>query len=165
VWKAGLLAATLLVLHNGQSGRAAPPPTPASRQSSEGWVRIVPKPLTINGRRYKPTCSGAPGTSSSTYSFLYRQGTADGLLVFFNGGGACWNSATCSKPRLAGDKAFFSGKDDQDMVGVDKAELLPGDGPARMGGLLDRFGWHTSRTSPRAVTVQNSTRSADWCSQ
>jgi hypothetical protein len=101
-------------------------------------VRIVPKPLTINGRLYKPTCSGAPGTTTSTYSFYFRKGTADGLLVFFNGGGACWNSATCSKPRLAGDKAFFSGKDDQDMVGVYKAELLPGDGPARMGGLLDR---------------------------
>jgi hypothetical protein len=70
--------------------------------------------------------------------YYYRKGTADGLVVLFNGGGACWNAATCSKPRLAGDRAFFSGKDDQDAVGVYKAELLPGDGPARMTGLLDR---------------------------
>jgi hypothetical protein len=43
-------------------------------------------------------------------------------VVFFNGGGACWSDETCSKPRLAGDKAFFSGKDDQDMVGVYTAD-------------------------------------------
>ena len=117
---------------------AGPSAAPAAMDPSGGWVRIVPKPLTINGRPYRPTCSGAPGTTSSTYAFFYRPGPADGLVVFFNGGGACWDAATCSKPRLAGDKAFFSGKDDQDMVGVYKAELLPGDGPARMGGLLDR---------------------------
>lgn len=98
------------------------PPAASSPESlgpacGEGWVRIVTKQLTINGRRDNPTCSGAPGTTSSSYSFFHRQGTADGLLVFFNGGGACWNAVTCTKPRLAGDKAFFSGNDDQEMVG------------------------------------------------
>lgn len=136
--KAGMVAAVLLLLSEARGVHAEASPTPAPADPNGGWVRIVPKPLTINGRLYRPTCSGAPGTTSSTYSYFYRQGTADGLVVFFNGGGACWNSATCSKPRLAGDKAFFSGKDDQDMVGVYKAELLPGDGPAGMGGLLDR---------------------------
>ena len=114
------------------------PPSPAAAQAAAGWVRVVPHPVKLHGRRYTPTCSGAPGTTSSSCSFYYRKGTADGLLVFFNGGGACWNAATCSKPRLAGDRAFFSGKNDQNMVGVYKAELLPGDGPADMGGLLDR---------------------------
>lgn len=109
-------------------------PTPAA--GADGWVRIVPDPVTVNGRRYSPTCSNAPGTTP-TYSFHYRKGTADGLVVFFNGGGACWNDGTCSKPRLAGDRAFFSGQDDQDMVGVYKAELLPGDGPSKMGGIFD----------------------------
>ncbi|MEY4354094.1 MAG: hypothetical protein RLZZ609_2335 [Cyanobacteriota bacterium] len=128
----------LMPLEKAVQGNPVPrvPAQPAAE--TDGWVRIVPKPVTINGRQYRPTCSGAPGTSTSTYSYYFRKGTADGLVVFFNGGGACWNSATCSKPRLAGDKAFFSGKDDQTMVGVYKAELLPGDGPARMGGLLDR---------------------------
>lgn len=135
----GLLGVSVLVLQLVMVPTATPVLAgPASTPDAEGWVRIVPQPVTINGRVFKPTCSGAPGTTSSTYSFYFRKGTANGLLVFFNGGGACWNSATCSKPRLAGDKAFFSGKNDQDMVGVYKAELLPGDGPARMGGLLDR---------------------------
>ena len=138
--RVGAMAAVLALSPNVvmAEGISSPSAVPPSAIGGEGWVRIVPKPITVNGRRYRPTCSGAPGTSTTTYSYYYRKGTADGLVVFFNGGGACWNSATCSKPRLAGDKAFFSGKDDQTMVGVYKAELLPGDGPARMGGLLDR---------------------------
>lgn len=136
--KAGLIASALLLMPHARDVQAEPSPTPAPTDPDEGWVRIVPKPRTVNGRLLKPTCSGAPGTTTSSFAVYYRKGTADGLLVFFNGGGACWNSATCSKPRLAGDKAFFAGHEDQTMVGVYKAELLPGDGPARMGGLLDR---------------------------
>ena len=117
---------------------AAQGSAPASPAASDGWVRIVPEPVTIDGRRYTPTCSNAPGTSTSTFSCFFRRGTADGLVVFFNGGGACWNDATCSKPRLEGDRAFFSGPDDEDAVGVYKAELLPGDGPSRMNGMFDR---------------------------
>ncbi len=52
------------------------------------------------------------------------------------------NSATCPKTLLAGDRAFFSGKDDQDAVAFYKAELLPGDGPAPMTGRLDRTNPH-----------------------
>jgi hypothetical protein len=46
------------------------------------------------------------------------------------------------RSRLAGDRAFFSGKDDQDAVGVYKAESLPGDGPVPMTGFLDRTNPH-----------------------
>lgn len=100
-------------------------------------MRIVPEPVTVDGHLYTPTCSNAPGTTP-TFSYFYRKGTADGLVVFFNGGGSCWNDATCSKPRLAGDRAFFSGKDDQDAADVYKAELLPDDDPSQMTGILDR---------------------------
>lgn len=113
---------------------AAAVPDPDAR---EGWTRIVPKPLTIDGRLYTPTCSNAPGTTPD-FSFFFRQGTADGLVVFFNGGGSCWNDETCSKPRLAGDRANFSDKENQGAAEVYKAQLLPGDGPAKMTGLLDR---------------------------
>jgi hypothetical protein len=113
-----------------------PPAGPSAMASSGGWQRIQPQPVTTNGKRYTPTCSDAPG-SKPGYAYFYRRGTAPGLVVFFNGGGACWNAATCSKPRLAGDRATFSGDNDQDASGVYKAELLPGDGPARMGGIFD----------------------------
>ena len=127
-----ILAAALLPFAASAQETAATPD-----DTADGWVRIVPEPVTINGRLYSPTCSNAPGTDP-TFSYFYHKGTADGLAVFFNGGGACWNDATCSKPRLAGDKAMFSGKDDEDAQSVYKAELLPGDGPARMAGIFDR---------------------------
>ena len=118
------------------SGASAQETTATPDDTANGWVRIVPEPVTINGKLYSPTCSNAPGTDP-TFSYYFRKGTGDGLAVFFNGGGACWNDATCSKPRLAGDKAMFSGKDDEDAQSVYKAELLPGDGPGHMKGILD----------------------------
>lgn len=130
------ITATAILLMPGLA--AAQGSAPASAPPADGWERIVPEPVTIDGRRFTPTCSNAPGTTTSTFSYFFRKGTADGLVVFFNGGGACWNDATCSKPRLAGDRAVFSGPDDEDAFGVFKAELLPGDGPSRMTGMLDR---------------------------
>jgi len=105
--------------------------------AADGWVRIVPEPVMVDGHLYTPTCSNAPGTTP-TFSYFYRKGPADGLIVFFNGGGSCWNDATCSKPRLAGDRASFPGQDNKDAADVYKAELLPDDGPSHMTGVLDR---------------------------
>ena len=130
------ITATAILLMPGIA--AAQGSAPASPPAADGWQRIVPEPVTIDGRRFTPTCSNAPGTTTSTFSYYFRKGTADGLVVFFNGGGACWNDATCSKPRLAGDRAVFSGPDDEDAFGVYKSELLPGDGPSRMNGMFDR---------------------------
>jgi hypothetical protein len=98
------------------------------------WVKIIPTPVRVKGHTYRPTCSDAPGTDP-TYSFWYQQGTEDGLVVFFNGGGACWSDGTCDKPRLAGNRAMFSGEQAESVF---KSELLPGDGPTRMGGIFDR---------------------------
>jgi hypothetical protein len=109
----------------------------AAADTADGWLRIVPQPVTIDGRLYTPTCSNAPGTDP-TFSYYFRKGTADGLVVFFNGGGACWNGATCSKPRIEGDRATLSGPGNRLVGGVYKAMLLPGDGPAQMGGIFDR---------------------------
>lgn len=128
----GLIAAALLQ----PAAAMAQQETAASSDTPEGWVRIVPQPVSINGRLYSPTCSQAPGTDPA-FSYFFHKGTADGLVVFFNGGGACWNDATCSKPRLAGDRATFSGENGEDAEGVYKSELLPGDGPSRMTGMFD----------------------------
>lgn len=135
--RCGLIAAAAVLTSSLAAAQDSTTASSAATDAADGWVRIVPEPVTIDGRLYTPTCSDAPGTTPA-FSYFYHKGTADGLAVFFNGGGACWNDATCSKPRLAGDRAFFSGKDDQDAVGVYKAELLPGDGPSHMTGILDR---------------------------
>ena len=129
----GLIAAAALLLPTaaGAQPAAATPAAPGE------WVKITPQPVRIAGRLYTPTCSQAFG-SKGTYSYWYRKGTGDGLAVFFNGGGACWNAETCSKARFEGSRANFGGKTPADAEGVYKAALMPGDGPAHMGGLLDR---------------------------
>lgn len=66
------------------------------------WERIIPQKgsleLTINGERkiitYNPSCSNRPGTDP-TFSFFYRKGKVNKLLVLFSGGGACWSGQNC----------------------------------------------------------------------
>lgn len=55
---------------------------PAPSQLATGWNKIMPGGET--------RCS-----DGSDYAFFVRPGKADKLLVFFQGGGACWNLQTC----------------------------------------------------------------------
>ena len=119
----GLVAALLWTLPVSPA-RAAP----QAVSKSGGWVRIEAKPLRIDGRLYEPTCSQAEGTDAA-YAFWYRQGSGDGLIVYFDGGGACWDDATCALPRHAdGDPGRRT---------VYKAELMAADDPSRMSGIFD----------------------------
>jgi len=90
------------------------------------WVRVEPQPLQAGFQRITATCSDAPG-SDPAYAFWARRGSGDGLVIFFDGGGACWDDLTCSVPWLATGRA-----DD----GFYKAEILPGDDPNRFGGMF-----------------------------
>ena len=102
-------------------------PAPAAPKAA-GWVRIEAKPMRIEGRLYEPTCSQAEGADAA-YAFWYRQGTGDGLVVYFDGGGACWDDATCAMPRRADG--------DPERRTLYKAELMTADDPARMDGIFD----------------------------
>jgi hypothetical protein len=101
---------------------------PAALPTHE-WMRITPEPVIIDGRRIDPTCSHAPGTDPA-FNFWARLGDPDKLVVYFDGGGACWDDITCSVPRRADNV----GESD----GLYKAELLPeNDDPRRMRGIFD----------------------------
>lgn len=107
--------------------------SPAAAPSAYGevlpageWIRITPEPITFGGRTITPTCSEAPGADPA-YSFWVRRGASDRLVIFFDGGGACWDDLTCSVPWLA------TGRSDD---GFYKAEILPNDNPNRFGGLF-----------------------------
>lgn len=133
-FKNGLIAAALTLFAHGSAPQAAFA-SPASANVTGEWTRIDAKPVRIKGRLFTPTCSGAPGADPA-FAFWFQKGSADGLMVFFQGGGACWNDATCSQPRLAGDHALFKEKDgDKSLY---EAELLPDVDPSRMNGLFDR---------------------------
>jgi hypothetical protein len=58
--------------------------TPSLPQLAPGWTKIEPGGAT--------TC--ARGTP---YAFWVRPGTVNKLLLFFEGGGGCWNAETCKE--------------------------------------------------------------------
>jgi len=61
---------------------------------SKTWTEITPGPTEFMGRDLNPTCSGAPGTDP-TFKFFVKGGSTNNLIVFFDGGGACWNTMNC----------------------------------------------------------------------
>ncbi len=110
--------------------RAAPARVaPALPQSESAWIELTPQPVEIDGQLVTPTCSGAPGTDPA-FRFWARRGGGDGLVVYFDGGGACWDGASCAQARRASDAGDWG-------EALYKAELLPGDDPRGMEGLFD----------------------------
>jgi hypothetical protein len=84
---------------------ASPTPTPTATPAvpdlAAGWTKIEPGGDT--------TCSqGTP------YYYWVHPGTVNRLVVYFSGGGACWNDFTCSNPAsYYNDTADDSGDPDQ----------------------------------------------------
>jgi hypothetical protein len=107
---------------------AARADAPAETAQATAWVQVTPPPTRLDGRLYEATCSEAAGTDPA-YRFWFRRGTADGLVVFFDGGGACWDDITCAIPRRR--------EAERDDDGFYKAELIPTDNPERFNGIFD----------------------------
>jgi hypothetical protein len=130
-WRAIAPVIALLLLASCSSDDDDPPPTPVApplASTPGGFVKLTPTATTIDGRSVQATCSKAPGTNAE-FHFWARRGSVDKLVVFFEGGGACWDSGTCSLPIHAGtapgQPALF------------KAEILPTDNPTTYGGMFD----------------------------
>lgn len=100
----------------------------APSETASVWSQVVPAPTLINGRLFSPTCSQAPGADPA-YRFWIHRGRGDGLVIFFDGGGACWDDVTCAIPRLRGDT--------RDDDGFYKAELIATDDPRQFSGIFD----------------------------
>lgn len=63
------------------------------------WQRIDNPPPVIgaDGREHTASCSAYPGTDPG-FRFWARKGLSPNLVVYFEGGGACWDDLTCSFP-------------------------------------------------------------------
>jgi hypothetical protein len=55
------------------------------------WTQIIPGPTEYMGRDLSPSCIGLP-YMDPTFSYFVKGGTVNNLVVFFDGGGACWES-------------------------------------------------------------------------
>ncbi len=77
---------------------------------------IPPTTVTYKGEDLKPLCSkGTP------YSFFYKRGTVNKLLMYYQGGGACWSDTTCWVANTFKNEAGPG--DNPDLVGTGFADM------------------------------------------
>lgn len=82
-----------------------------------------------DGETYSATCSGLPGTDPE-FRFWSKKGASKNLVVYFEGGGACWDNLTCSFPIGSGLPAQAP----QFYV----SQIVPATNPANHSGLFDQ---------------------------
>ena len=90
-----LLLLTLFTVGNViAKGPAAPPFIP---DISENWTPIYPADLypDFEFEGLSPACSNGIGTESDEFFFFVKAGNVNNLVVYFQGGGACWDPLTC----------------------------------------------------------------------
>jgi len=101
-----LLGAVLLIVCLGAGPQAI---------AEDGWQRVpvLSEPfIDRNGVERIPGCSGAPiggelpDPSALQFSFFYRTGNYDKLVIAFDGGGACWDALTCLGSALGPDPVY-----------------------------------------------------------
>ena len=78
----------------------ADPPDSKSWQMHDKLKPVIGE----DGKKHEATCSGYPGTDPE-FKFWTRKGKSDNLLVYFEGGGACWDNFTCTFP-ITGSQDF-----------------------------------------------------------
>jgi len=91
-----VLALGLLALAAGPA--LADPAAPAGV-----WQQVLnPAPaIGLDGKPHAAACSGYPGTDPR-FSFWHKRGKSKNLVVYFEGGGACWDSFSCTFPIVPG---------------------------------------------------------------
>jgi len=68
--------------------------TLAAPEAGDGsYVTIAPGATEYQGRTFNPVCM-----NGSPYKFFARRGTVNKLVMYYQGGGACWEQLTCSIP-------------------------------------------------------------------
>ncbi|HVO27267.1 MAG TPA: pectin acetylesterase-family hydrolase [Candidatus Margulisiibacteriota bacterium] len=68
--------------------------TTISPNVADMWTKITPPAqVQYNGKTLAPMC-----TDGSQYVYFVKRGTVNKLLVYYEGGGACWDYVTCKLP-------------------------------------------------------------------
>ena len=85
------------VAQSGGSAIVAPVPTPAPRVAAPREWADTARPLSTLSRGWNrvPGREGTGCAHDSTFAFKVRPGLPDKVMIFLNGGGACWRAAEC----------------------------------------------------------------------
>lgn len=59
------------------------------------WTEINPAEYAFEYNGLTPACSCAPGTPDDEFTFFVKGGKRNNLVIFFQGGGACWDFMNC----------------------------------------------------------------------
>ncbi len=98
--------------------------TLASPAAGNGpYVTIPGTQTTYQGRTFTPVCM-----DGSPYTFFARRGTVNKLVMYYQGGGACWEQLTCSIPTC--DDSVTNG-DNPNNASSGFADLANPDNPFR----------------------------------
>jgi hypothetical protein len=57
------------------------------------FATYTPGPVEYQGRTFTPICM-----NDSPYAYFAKRGTVNNLLIYYQGGGACWEQLTCGLP-------------------------------------------------------------------
>jgi hypothetical protein len=81
----------------GEVAAAAPAPAPAPRVPAQRAWADTARPLRSLSRGWNriPGREGTGCAHDSTFAFKVRPGLPDKVMIFLNGGGACWRAAEC----------------------------------------------------------------------
>ncbi len=60
---------------------------------SDQYTTLTPGPTEYQGRTYTPQCMQGSG-----YRYFAKRGSVNKLMIYYQGGGACWDNLTCSFP-------------------------------------------------------------------
>jgi hypothetical protein len=91
--------------------------------SDTGFVTILPAPVTYEGRDLEAKCM-----DGSPYRYFAKRGTVNKLVMYYQGGGACWDQLTCGLPTCS-DTATES--DNPNGISSGFADLGNPDNPFR----------------------------------
>ncbi len=65
----------------------------------------------------QPSCSNASGTTSADFKFFSKTGSANNLVVYFQGGGACWHNNNCNTfPTNTQELEYFENETALDVI-------------------------------------------------
>jgi len=64
---------------------------------TQAWTEIDPAEVypDFEYQGLTPACSNCPGTASDKFTFFAKGGKQNNLVIFFQGGGACWDAMNC----------------------------------------------------------------------